>query len=46
MSAGEVIRLTRMGRLTMDGSPGGALALLKRLRGGRKNEAEAREHSR
>jgi magnesium chelatase subunit H len=35
MSAGEVIRLTRMGRLTMDGSPGGALALLKRLRGGR-----------
>ena len=35
MSAGEVIRLTRMGRFAMDGSPGGPLALLKRLRGGK-----------
>jgi len=33
MSAGEVIRLTRLGRFTMDGSQGGALALLKRLCG-------------
>jgi magnesium chelatase subunit H len=35
MSAGEVMRLTRMGKFTMDGSQGGALALLKRLRGGK-----------
>ncbi len=35
MSAGEVVRLTRLGRFTMDGSEGGALALLKRLRGGK-----------
>ncbi len=34
MSAGEVIRLTRMGRFRMDGTQGGPLALLKRLRGG------------
>src|SRR5688500_14335462 len=33
MSAGEVMRLTRMGRFTMDGSQGGPMALLKRLRG-------------
>jgi magnesium chelatase subunit H len=35
MSAGEVIRLTRMGRFRMDASQGGPLALLKRLRGGK-----------
>jgi magnesium chelatase subunit H len=35
MSAGEVIRLTRMGRFAMDGAQGGPLALLKRLRGGK-----------
>ena len=35
MSAGEVVRLTRMGRFSMDGSSSGALALLKRLRGSR-----------
>jgi magnesium chelatase subunit H len=33
MSAGEVTRLTRMGRFSMDGGMGGPLALLKRLRG-------------
>jgi magnesium chelatase subunit H len=38
MSAGEVIRLTRIGRFTMDGSQGGALALLKRLRGSRSQD--------
>jgi len=34
MSAAEVMRLTRMGGFSMDGSKGGPLALLKRLRGG------------
>ena len=33
MSAGEVTKLTRMGRFSMDGSTGGPLAMLKRLRG-------------
>jgi magnesium chelatase subunit H len=33
MSAGEVMRLTRMGGFRMDGSGGGPLALLRRLRG-------------
>ena len=33
MSAGEIMKLTRMGRFTMDGEQGGAMALLKRLRG-------------
>ena len=33
MSAGEVMRLTRIGRFTMDGKTSGPLALLKRLRG-------------
>ncbi len=33
MSAGEVMRLTRMGRFTMDGTTGGPLAFLKKLRG-------------
>lgn len=41
MSAGEVIRLTRLGRFTMNGSQGGAIALLKRLRGGKKGGASA-----
>jgi magnesium chelatase subunit H len=36
LSAGEVIRLTRLGRFSMDGSASGPLALLKRLRGGSK----------
>jgi magnesium chelatase subunit H len=33
MSAAEVVRLTRIGRFSMDGSQGGPMALLKRLRG-------------
>jgi magnesium chelatase subunit H len=33
MSAGDVVRLTRMGRLDMSGPPSGPLALLRRLRG-------------
>ena len=33
MSAGEVMRLTRMGSFTMDGEAKGPLALLKKLRG-------------
>ena len=33
MSAGEVMRLTRLGRFTMAGEAKGAIALLKRLRG-------------
>jgi magnesium chelatase subunit H len=41
MSAGDVIRLTRLGRFTMNGSPGGAIGLLKRLRGGSKGGASA-----
>ncbi len=33
LSAGEVVKLTRLGRFTMSGEPGGALGFLKRLRG-------------
>ena len=33
MSAGEVVKLTRMGRLDMSGPPSGPLALLRKLRG-------------
>ncbi len=33
LSAGEVVRLTRIGQFNMAGETGGALALLKRLRG-------------
>jgi magnesium chelatase subunit H len=43
MSAGEVMRLTRMGRFAMDGSQSGPLALLKRLRGNKeKSGTESR----
>ncbi len=38
MSAGEVIKLTRLGRFSMDGTPGGPLALLRRLAGGKKKK--------
>ena len=38
MSAGEVVRLTRLGSLKMDGSDRGPLAMLKRLRGGGKSK--------
>jgi magnesium chelatase subunit H len=37
LSASEVMKLTRAGRFTMDGSGGGALAFLKRLRGNGKD---------
>ncbi|WP_006786588.1 magnesium chelatase subunit H [Thiorhodospira sibirica] len=33
LAAGEIVRLTRLGQFTMDGSQKGPLALLKRLRG-------------
>jgi len=36
IAAGEVIRLTRLGKFSMDGSTKGPMALLKRLRGSRK----------
>src|SRR5262245_17999324 len=36
LSAGEVVRLTRMGKLAMSGSGGGVLSMLRRLRGGGK----------
>ena len=37
MSAAEVVRLTRLGRFSMDGQQSGPLALLKRLRGSKKD---------
>jgi magnesium chelatase subunit H len=37
LSASEVMKLTRAGRFTMDGSGGGALSFLKRLRGNGKD---------
>jgi magnesium chelatase subunit H len=36
MSSAEVVRLTRMGRFSMDGKQSGPMALLKRLRGAKK----------
>ena len=41
MSAAEVVRLTRLGRFTMDGSQTGPMALLKRLRPKKKEGVEA-----
>jgi magnesium chelatase subunit H len=41
MSAGEVIKLTKLGRFSMDGQQGGLVSLLKRLRGGKKGEHKA-----
>ncbi|MEO1090572.1 MAG: magnesium chelatase subunit H [Pseudomonadota bacterium] len=41
ISAGEVIKLTRMGRFAMDRSDSGPLALLKRLRGSKKAGASS-----
>ena len=40
MSASEVVRLTRLGRFSMDGTQSGPMALLKRLRGGGKKNAK------
>lgn len=37
MSAGEVVRLTRMGKFRMSEKEGGAIEMLKRLRGSKKN---------
>lgn len=44
MSAGDVIKMTRLGRFSMNGTPGGAIGLLKRLRGGNKHGASAGAH--
>jgi magnesium chelatase subunit H len=41
MSASEVVKLTRMGRFSMDGTQSGPMALLKRLRGSKKQTATA-----
>ena len=41
MSAAEIVRLTRMGRFSMDGKQSGPMALLKRLRGAKKKTATA-----
>ena len=41
MSAGEVVRLTKLGRFSMDGTQSGPMALLKRLRGAKKSNATA-----
>ncbi len=38
IAAGDVVRLTRLGRFRLDRDTGGALALLKRLRGSRKSD--------
>lgn len=38
MSAGEVIKLTRMGRFNMGAKESGAIAMLKRLRGSKKKQ--------
>ena len=40
MSAGDITRLTRLGRFDMTQEPGGAMALLKRLRGAKKDSAK------
>ena len=41
MSAGDVIKLTRLGGFAMDGSESGPLALLKRLRGGKSKQTKS-----
>ena len=38
LSAGDVMKMTRMGSFKMDGEPGGIAGLLKRLRGGSKDK--------
>ena len=40
LSAKEVVRLTRIGRFKMDGTGGGAISFLKKLRGAKKPGAE------
>lgn len=39
MSAGEIMKLTRIGGFTMDGQQSGPMALLKKLRGSKSKEA-------
>ena len=41
LSAGDVIKLTRLGSFSMNGEPGGAMALLKRLRGSSKDKKQS-----
>ncbi|MBK5962798.1 magnesium chelatase subunit H [Thiocystis minor] len=38
MSASELMKMTRMGGFAMDGTPGGPMALLKRLRGNKERK--------
>ncbi|MBB1089741.1 magnesium chelatase subunit H [Rhodopseudomonas palustris] len=45
MSAAEVMRLTRLGKFDMSAPQTGAMALLKRLRGGSKQQGEGQEKS-
>ncbi|MCC5887577.1 MAG: magnesium chelatase subunit H [Gammaproteobacteria bacterium] len=45
MSSAEIIKLTRIGKFTMDGKQSGPMALLKRLRGGSKNSNEPKNAS-
>ncbi|MEM9736108.1 MAG: cobaltochelatase subunit CobN, partial [Pseudomonadota bacterium] len=44
MAAGEVIKLTRMGRFNMGAKESGAIALLKRLRGSGKKKVSSGAH--
>ena len=46
MSAGEVVKLTRLGRFSMSGEAVGAIALLKRLRGKRDGAGSERRRAR
>jgi len=39
MSAGEVIKLTKLGRFSMNGSQGTIVSLLKKLRGTKTNDS-------
>ncbi len=39
MAAGEITRLTKLGQFSMDGQQSGAMSLLKRLRGGKKQSS-------
>jgi len=45
MAAGEVMKLTRIGKFAMDAPDRGIMALLKRLRGGSKNPADKMKSS-
>jgi len=40
LAAGEIVKLTKLGSFSMDGQQGGAMALLKRLRGSSKKKNE------